>query len=84
MADILVMNEGGRVKYAVTGEGYINLLRDIAVIEYANGNTEVAMDMNRNNATLVQDVTLPDGFMGDKFDYVDGEFVAVPEDAEIE
>lgn len=83
MADILVLNEGGRVKYAATGEGVINLLRDIAVVEYSDGSTEVVGDMNRNNATLVQDVTLPEGFVANRFDYVDGQFVAVPEEDEV-
>lgn len=79
MADILILKDGGRVKYAVGDGGFISVLRDISVIEYADGSTEIAGDMNRTNAEVVEGVTLPENFTGDKFDYIGGEFFAVPE-----
>lgn len=79
MATILVEKETKRVKYMVGEDGHIALFRDIAVIEYPDGTTEIAGDLNRNNAQIINDVTLPEGFVGDKFDYIEGTFVPVPE-----
>lgn len=77
--DILVTKTGGRVKYTTKGSTKLFLMRDIAVIEYSNGHTEIVNGLNESTAEIYYNVDLPENFVGDKFDYIGGTFVPVPE-----
>lgn len=87
MAKILIVKETKRVKYGVEdgtppSTGEITLTRNVAIVDYPSGESEVVGDLNRDNAEVIEEVTLPEGFSGDRFDYIDGEFVPVSEPGE--
>jgi len=70
MAKLVVRNSDGRVKYAYTDESPLELTE--TELRIGDPVSIIALDINSNEYKILYNADVPEDFLFDKYNYVDG------------